>query len=254
MIPYQVLGSIYDEVMDHVDYNGWAKFVIGILRDYNRVSHNSAKPTNIIECGCGTGSLAIRLALSGYKLTAFDKSPEMIDQARLKAAGLCEPPEFLVAEFENFSAINQFNVCLCLYDSINYIMTESALEAYFIRIYNLIENEGVFIFDISTEYNSITYFNNSTDENFGEGHHYTRKMTYDPVSKIQQNVFKIWFKSQPKTLYTETHQQKIYSEVVVKSIVEKSGFTILEIVDGFYRDKVRSDTLRIHFICRKKIG
>ena len=76
-------------------------------------------------------------------------------------------------------------------------------------------------------------------------------MTYDKVNKIQQNVFEIWFKSEPKKHFVETHKQKVYSEAEVKSLVTKSGFTILEIVDGFYREKVRDDSLRIHFICRK---
>ncbi len=249
--PYQALGTIYDDVMDHVDYNGWADFVIDILRDYNGDSQNSAKPIRIIECGCGTGSLVIRLALSGFKITAFDKSKEMIAQAKSKGSQMQEPPDFMVADFGTFRSDKAYNVCLCLYDSVNYIMSQSALEEFFSNINQLLESDGILIFDICTEYNSITYFDNNSDENFGKGHHYTRKMTYDKVNRIQQNVFNIWFKSEPKKLYIETHQQMIYSESVVRAVVEKSGFTVLEIVDGFYRDRVRDDSLRIHFICRK---
>jgi len=252
VIPYQALGLIYDEVMDHVDYNGWADFVIDILRDYNKDSQFSAEPTRIIECGCGTGSIAIRLALSGYKLTAFDKSAEMIDQAKLKATELQEPPEFMVGDFSNLSSIRHYDVCLCLYDSVNYLMDSPALKDFFSRVYNILETAGILIFDICTEYNSVNYFDQNSDENFGEGHHYTRKMTYDKDENIQKNVFKIWFKSEPDKVYIETHRQKIYSESTVRSIVESAGFKILEVVDGFYRDKVREDSLRIHFICRKE--
>jgi len=252
VIPYRALGLIYDEVMDHVDYDGWAEFVIEILRDYNRESQILPEPTRIIECGCGTGSLAIRLALSGYRLTAFDKSAEMIDQAKLKAAGLREPPIFEVGEFSTLSSMDSYDACLCLYDSVNYLMDELALRDYFTRVHDLLVADGLLIFDICTEYNSISYFDKSSDENFGKGHHYTRAMTYDKDNQIQQNVFIIWFKSEPKKQYVEIHRQKIYSESTVRSIVESSGFKVLEVVDGFYRNKVRDDTLRIHFICSKE--
>ena len=249
--PYKALGVIYDKVMDHVDYNGWAEFVIDILRDYYEDVRITSDPIRLIECACGTGSLAIRLALSGLKITAFDKSEEMISRAKLKGAELIEPPEFRVGEFSSFSATERYNVCLCIYDSVNYLMDSAELQMYFARVYHLLTSDGIFIFDICTEYNSLSHFNNISDHTQGDGYHYLRVMKYDNRKKIQENEFTIRFNDQPKKLFIETHLQRIYSESTIRKEVKMAGFNILEVVDGFERDRVTKESLRIHFICRK---
>ncbi|WP_018683875.1 class I SAM-dependent methyltransferase [Actinokineospora enzanensis] len=41
--------------------------------------------SNVIDLGCGTGSLALLLAEAGHQVHALDQSPRMLDQARHKA-------------------------------------------------------------------------------------------------------------------------------------------------------------------------
>ncbi len=43
-------------------------------------------PALVVDLGCGTGSLAVLLALMGFEVTASDISPEMVACARQKAA------------------------------------------------------------------------------------------------------------------------------------------------------------------------
>jgi ubiquinone/menaquinone biosynthesis C-methylase UbiE len=42
-------------------------------------------PADVVDVGCGTGSLSVLAAEAGHRVTGFDFSPAMIDQARRKA-------------------------------------------------------------------------------------------------------------------------------------------------------------------------
>lgn len=53
---------------------------------------------NILDIGCGTGSLSIVLAILGHTVTGIDLSPEMITRAKAKAARAGYPIQFHVMD------------------------------------------------------------------------------------------------------------------------------------------------------------
>src|SRR4029434_5965499 len=74
----------YRSLAGHYDLHGWDWYarscgprVIELLRE-------RALPAgaSILDAGCGTGSLALMLAASGYRVTGVDYSSEMIARAR----------------------------------------------------------------------------------------------------------------------------------------------------------------------------
>ena len=74
MSAYREFAALYDELMDDIPYDEWAKRyerLIG-LRPGMRVA----------EMGCGTGAFSVRLARDGAKLVATDLSQEMIERRR----------------------------------------------------------------------------------------------------------------------------------------------------------------------------
>ncbi|MET8614121.1 class I SAM-dependent methyltransferase [Streptomyces misionensis] len=55
-------------------------------------------PADVLDLGCGTGSLSLLAAGQGHRVTAVDLSPAMVERARAKLAGrpaevLCGPAE-----------------------------------------------------------------------------------------------------------------------------------------------------------------
>ncbi|MFI7689402.1 class I SAM-dependent methyltransferase [Nonomuraea sp. NPDC049655] len=45
-----------------------------------------AGPLDVLDLGCGTGSLSLLLAVQGHRLTAVDLAPRMVERARAKLA------------------------------------------------------------------------------------------------------------------------------------------------------------------------
>ena len=79
---------------------------------------------NVLELGCGEGSLAIELARRGLRVTAVDLSPERIERAAEKArrspAG--ERPTFLVGDLNTITLPVLTYDCIVAHDSLHHIL------------------------------------------------------------------------------------------------------------------------------------
>jgi 2-polyprenyl-3-methyl-5-hydroxy-6-metoxy-1,4-benzoquinol methylase len=72
------------------------------------------RPGEVLDIGCGTGSLSLILAELGYTVTGIDFAPQMIAQAEAKAKAADQPIQFHVmdAAFPKF-APQQFDAIVC---------------------------------------------------------------------------------------------------------------------------------------------
>jgi SAM-dependent methyltransferase len=77
---YDRVARVYDVVF------GLAAFLIGRVFRRHLASLGIAPNGRILDVGCGTGSLAIRLAREGWAVVGVDSSPAMIARAKAKQA------------------------------------------------------------------------------------------------------------------------------------------------------------------------
>ena len=85
-----------------------------------------APPRRIVEFGCGVGWLSLLLARRGYTVVGVDLSPDAIAAARTQAAAQhIHGAEFVVADYEEFSAAEPFD-CALFYDSLHHAEDEQA--------------------------------------------------------------------------------------------------------------------------------
>ena len=68
----------------------------------------------VLDVGCGTGRHAIELAKRGYRVTAFDLSAKMLDEARAKAKAANVDVEWVHADATSFVPSELFDAVLCL--------------------------------------------------------------------------------------------------------------------------------------------
>ncbi len=241
--PYSAVAPIYDRLMSHVEYAKWADFIQELLR----ISVDW--PPKVLELACGTGIMAELLAQRGLGITGYDKSPEMIAQARKRNL----PPgnRFFQGEFFDFPTEEKYDAAICLYDSVNYIMKIEEVVDFFSRIAETLRPQGVFIFDVCTRLNSRQYFRKYIDTGVIDGFKYHRYSDYNPVTHIHINEFTLHHISNPDTVYREYHSQYIYSIKQIQSAVRKSGLELLGRYDDITFRAPHPRSLRIHFLTRK---
>ncbi len=76
--------------------------------------HMPTQPAQVLDAGCGTGSLSVLLAENGHSVTGIDFSEQMLGRARKKAADHGQTIEFQRMDAANpeFSA-GMFEVVIC---------------------------------------------------------------------------------------------------------------------------------------------
>ena len=84
---YEGFAELYDELMNDVDYEGWADHYTRLLSIYG------IRGGKVCECACGTGSLTLPLQRRGFQMTGVDLSREMLWQP--KKPGKTESPFLL---------------------------------------------------------------------------------------------------------------------------------------------------------------
>ncbi len=86
-VPGRPGRSVYDRVARFYDVAfALAAFLIGRIFRRHLPSLGLPAGARILDVGCGTGSLAIRLARAGFTVVGIDSSPDMIARARAKLA------------------------------------------------------------------------------------------------------------------------------------------------------------------------
>lgn len=247
--PYSSLADIYDVVMSDVDYETWADYIDEII-----ITHNPGA-SKLLELACGTGTIALSLEeLDCYEITATDGSTDMIRVAKEKGASVNSEIKFEVMDFNNIKSKNMFDVVYLIFDSINYLKEEELILKLHQDVKKILAPNGIFIYDFTTPRNSrkaVKYLDNDT-HTIGNKYRYQRESSYDAKNQIHTNVFQIETLKQNRNVennsFKEIHQQKIYTQEYIRSIIEKTEFTILEAYDGFQLLPAHKNSLRITMV------
>ena len=142
MNSYTCLADCYDLLTADVDYARWA--------DYIQWHFDRRKQAvrQVVELGCGTGSLCRILARRGYEMTGVDLSPDMLTVAAQKCEGL--PVFLLCQDMSRLALLEPADAVLCCLDSVNYVTRPAALRRTFQRVYRCLRPGGLFLFDAKT--------------------------------------------------------------------------------------------------------
>jgi len=240
---YAHLAPLYDWVMSHVDYAGWADFVRRVLQHHRHVAGD------VLEVAGGTGQLFENLELQGQKTYICSD----LSLAMLQAMPDGFPCERVVADMRELPFVGRFDTLLCLYDSINYMMNSADFLQALQSFSRACCSGAVAIFDVTTEFNSRTWFDDVVDTEELEDCTLIRRSFFEESDRIQNNYF-TFFHRQANGLYDrvdENHQQRIWSVEQITGFVAQTDWEILGVYDGFTLDPAEDTSERIHFVLRK---
>jgi SAM-dependent methyltransferase len=138
MPAYESFGRFYDAVMG--DRAPAAEHLLKLIR--------AAKPDarNLLELGCGTGSILKRLQ-ADYEVSGLDASSRMLSIARRKVPRA----KLFRQDMTDFKIGDRFDVICCVYDTINHVRRFSDWKKVFAAVRRHLSPGGCFIFDINTQ-------------------------------------------------------------------------------------------------------
>ncbi|MFI5240104.1 MAG: class I SAM-dependent DNA methyltransferase [Candidatus Saccharimonadia bacterium] len=135
--PYSGFAQYYDEAMG--DQSAKITLLKGLVAEYAPTARK------ILELACGTGTILEGFS-NNFLLTGIDLSPEMLSIARTKAPSA----KLLKGDMRNFTLDEQYDVVLCIFNSINHLTNFSDWLVVFRRAWEHLLPDGIFIFDVNT--------------------------------------------------------------------------------------------------------
>ncbi|MBC5638304.1 class I SAM-dependent methyltransferase [Ornithinibacillus sp. BX22] len=121
-------------------------------RIYKYISTKSNKK-EVLDLCCGTGQLAYYFLTKDFQVTGIDISNDMLYHAKELSKQFIEKgkAEFYNDDARYFSLNKKFPNIVSTYDALNHLEDEQSLIQCFQQVYEHLEDDGIFIFDLNTK-------------------------------------------------------------------------------------------------------
>lgn len=203
-------------------------------------------PRRVLDLCCGTGQLDHALHQAGYAVTGVDGSAEMIGHARRNAPGC----EFIVADARAFSVSEPCDLALCMYDSLNHLMSLDDLRQAFRAVRGALRPGAAFLFDL----------------NMREGYRERWRGSFGFAEDDYAGIFRSAWDEQAETAELRatlfrlrdggwarsdvTLHQRCYSPDQVADALAAEGFSDLRVLDARTDLRQAKQVGRSYFLCR----
>lgn len=233
--PYEKLALVYDHLMNHVNYDLWTRYVYKISSEF--VNKNAS----VLEIAAGNGNFT-KLFNTYYKnIIVTDLNIQMLSDKKNSLPKIC-------CEMTNLPFKKKFNLIYSTFDSINYLTNKRLLLKLFLEIRKILDDNGIFTFDVSLERNSELYIAHHEQRGKANNIIYNHSSTYNKHSRIHRNIFEI--KMKDGTVYKEVHNQKIYPFEVYFSVLDKAGLYVTDCYEAFSFKHASVNSKRVQFVVK----
>jgi SAM-dependent methyltransferase len=212
------------------------------------IQDNLPEKGRILDLCCGTGQLARVLNERGNRIEGIDGSEKMLEYARENAPGV----EFTAGDARNFTTKRKYDAVLCMFDSLNHVMSGEDLSMVFASVDKTLKERGMFLFDLNTE-ESYNRDWKGTSAIIEEDHVCVINSSYMPESKTGIFDATLFRSDEGWRRIDFKLTQHYYAEAEVRTRLGKAGFREIQTF-AFDRKKKfgapAGDTKRIYYFCK----
>lgn len=250
MEAYTTFANVYDKFMDNVPYEEWTEYIISLL------NKEGISEGIVLDLGCGTGNVTQLLAKAGYDMIGVDGSEDMLAIAMEKKRSLSNLEHdilYLCQDMREFELYGTVAGIVSVCDCINYIIEPDDLLTVFRLVWNYLDYDGVFVFDLNSQYKYSQLLADNTFAENGEDASFIWENYYDDESKINEYDLTLFIKEgQQYTRYEEVHEQRSYSIEEISDMLKEAGLELLHVYDAFTENEPHDESERIYFVAKKR--
>lgn len=240
---YGKFAAVYDGLIKNdINYSHIADFLENLFDSYGK------NPNLVCDLAAGSGNITIPMSQRGYDMIAVDSSVDMLNIAREKASAVGADILFLNQDITRLDLFGTCDAFLCMIDGFNYIMSLEKLKAVFRRIRTcFIENDGIFVFDISSKYKLKNILGSNTFV------YDTKDIFYTWENCYRKGVCRMdlsFFIRNKRGLYkrvNESQIQRSYSIEEITDALKWAGFSKVDVYGGFTFEKPTAHEQRLVF-------
>lgn len=244
---YGSFARCYDRLTENVDYKSYAAYIKRLFESYGE------NIFSVLDVACGTGTLTAELSKLGYEMIGVDMSEDMLSEAQTKKAEENLDILYLCQSAEELDLFGTVQGAVCTLDSLNHITDENTVIEAFKKISLFMEKDGIFIFDMNTEYKHREVLGDNTFVYDLDDVYCVWQNEFDEENMITHVYLDFFIEEEGLyERFSEEFDERAYSQEKVKEWLGISGFELVDFFEEFTEDSPKEDTERIVYVARKK--
>ena len=177
-------------------------------------------------------------------MIGLDYSAEMLAIAKAKLP----PVEFIQADFRKIRIEKNFSLVYSVFDAINNLLKDEDFLALARSVYDMLEPNGVFLFDVNTTIGLRELWANGKAEGWAGQVYYSWNHYFDE----QTGLAKVEAYCEDDDIsFTETHFERPYDADLIDVLLSKVGFKGIKILKYPGGGPAKPDAPRIWVVAKK---
>lgn len=244
---YDVFSGFYDRLTDNVEYEKRADYFCRLL------SMCDINGGILLDLGCGTGSMSVKMAEKGFDVIGVDISIGMLGIAQQKMYESGRQILFLNQAMQDIDLYGTVDCAICVLDGINHLNSSDEVRQTFEKVSLFMNKGGAFAFDVNTIYkhkkvladNAFIY---EFDDLFcaWQNNYNEEDNSVDITLDFFEEEDGIYYRS------GENFSEQAYELEEISCWLEDAGFEIIGIYDDLTTNPVKPDSERAVFLAKKK--
>ncbi len=244
---YDNFSDFYDLLTDNVEYEKRADYFCRLL------SMCGIKSGILLDLGCGTGSMSVKMAERGFDVIGVDSSVGMLNAARQKAYESSAEILLLNQNMQEIDLYGTVDCAICVLDGINHLEGEADVKRTFEKVSLFMNKGGVFAFDVNTIHKHKNILADNVFVYEPDDLFCVWQNNYNPDDN-SVDISLDFFEEEGGVYYRscESFTEQAYELDVIKLWLEKAGFEVVGIFDDLTTDPIKPETERAVFLAKKK--
>ena len=251
MTSYASLALLYDDLMSEVDHTAWGNYIDGLIR------HFGAPGRSLLDVGCGTGTITIKLQQLGYDVLGIDMSSEMLAIAANKGleVGLGIDSWLSMDMRALQSPQASFAIAVCACDGVNYLGSNDELDGVFAGLRQALCPGGLLLFDVHTLHKMQHIFPSGPFVQESAAGYCIWSSQYDASAGNATHDLTLFIHEEGELWrrFEETHIQHYFAPDVIRHSLASNGFELLSCQPwGQKTGGIAPGTERLQYVARRQ--
>lgn len=251
---YDILAECYDSWQKDNDSEQWSDYILSIVDKYGpREGDGENKSRILVDLGCGTGRVAVNLSKRGFDTIGIDLSSMMLNKAMDLAYEEEQHILWLNQDITEYELYGTADVFISLLDTVNHLEDIESLEKIFASFRNYMNPNGIFIFDIATEFHFKTVLSNNVF--FEDAENYTLLWVNEYNSDLKTNCAGITlFEKDSEDKYQRfdgTVTEHFFAPKEIEAAAVRQGLKVLAVLGNLSMEVPKEQDERVFFVIGK---
>ncbi|WP_298267866.1 bifunctional 2-polyprenyl-6-hydroxyphenol methylase/3-demethylubiquinol 3-O-methyltransferase UbiG [uncultured Bradyrhizobium sp.] len=218
----------------------------------------SERGGSVLDCGCGSGRLAIPLARAGLSVTGADLSAAMLARAGALARAEAVELDLIQLDMRNFDLERSFDTIILAANAILHLHSLADFEGFFRAAGRHLAPEGRLVFDAFMPNLGLLSRKPGQRELAGAVTHDTLgRLTveealrhYDPIAQVS-DVEWYWSSEQERDFFTNSWRMRSIFPQEMPLLVASGGLRLVERIGDFDRSPLTGSSRRQICVCAR---